>query len=75
MYVISFVQSKIYKRVGSVSLLDCVLTCDEHGIVTQKDGPPLQEVNLMTRSKEEALLADERMSLRVIVVGCVGRDF
>ena len=53
-------------------ILDCVLTCDDHGIITQQDGPSPQEVNLMTRSKEEALLADGRMSLRVTAVSVCG---
>ena len=70
--VISFLQSKICKKVDLVSILDRALTSDEHGIVVQRDGPSPQEVNLMTRSKEGALLIDERKSFRMIaVVVCV----
>ena len=55
-----------------MSILDCVLTCDEHGIVTQQDGPSPQEVNLTTRSKEETLLADERTWLHAKAVAVCG---
>ena len=41
------------------------MTTDEHGVVLLRGGPSPQEVNLTTRSKDEALLADERTSFRV----------
>ena len=70
--VILFLQNKSYKRVDSVFILECVLTTDEHGVVLLRDGPSPQEVNLTTRSKEEAFLADGRTSLRVTVVAVCG---
>ena len=72
LYVVLFLQTKSYKRVDSVFILECVLTTDEHGVVLLRDGPSPQEVNLTTRSKEEAFLADERTSLRVTAVAVCG---
>ena len=51
-----------------MSILDCALTTDEHGIVMLQGGPSLQEANLLIRSKEDALLADEKTSLCVTAV-------
>ena len=48
------------------------MTTDEHGVILLRDGPSPQEVNLTTRSKEEAFLADERTSLRVTAVTVCG---
>ena len=70
--IVLFLQTKSYKRIDSVSILECVLTMDEHGVVLLQDGPSPQGVNLTTRSKEEARLADERTSLRVTAVAVCG---
>ena len=72
MCVVSFLQTKIFRRIDSVSILECVLTTDEHGVVLLQDAPSPQRVNLTTRSKEEARLADERTSLRVTAVAVCG---
>ena len=51
------------------------MTTDEHGVVLLGGGPSPQEVNLTTRSKEEALLANERTPFHVTVVVVCGGLF